>query len=234
MHGGLQFGGGVAAGIFGFLHAGFASTRVQNAPRTVDEEAARGIQPMGAYVFHGSALGPHPRHQQKGLWDELSHTPEQLRPRGAHHIHQAVGAVEAAGFGQHVFEQRRRAMKLKVFGAWVGCERQKHRPFVAERCERFHAVSAHVRCHGHGIRTEAGEQRLGVLQGRVANVSALGVGNDQHVRWNVGHDTLQGSPSLCTVLFEERQVGLVRHSVRQGGFHHRRTKRLHGRDPRPK
>ena len=70
---------------------------------------------------------------------------------------------------------------LEIPGAWIGGPAQQDRAAVGAGQKRQHRVLAHVGIHRHRIRAVAIERLAGIGLGRVADVVALGVEDDQRL-----------------------------------------------------
>ena len=71
---------------------------------------------------------------------------------------------------------------LEIAGSGIGGAAQNHHATIAIPQERLKGVTAHVWIHGDGIGTVTREGFEGILFGRAADVTALGIKNDRHMR----------------------------------------------------
>ena len=105
--------------------------------------------------------------------------------------------------------------------AFVRGECQEDDPLAFVLEERSHAVLAHVGSHREGIEVDFFEEGAGIHRAGVADVAALGIGDDE-VLWVVLVEVLDGllkrNPSLHAHALIESEVGLVCHTIGCGGI----------------
>src|SRR5579875_3016844 len=75
--------------------------------------------------------------------------------------------------------------------------------------KRLHAVVAEIGLHRHGITAELLEDGRGIGAGRVPDITALGIGNHWHLRWDSRQDLAQQRPPLRSKSLKKGQVRLV-------------------------
>ena len=145
---------------------------------------------------------------------------EQFALRGPHDIHQMlIRAPRLTGF-QHFLKQtlpRGERRKLKILAARIAGERQHNYPLSRITQERFHAVFAHIGCHGQRIYGIGFEKRFGIARTGIADVAALGIGDDEMVRTvhlQIVDGAFKGLQSLEPVALIKSQVGFVGHTKR--------------------
>ena len=131
----------------------------------------------------------HTGDQQRERGSQLPHTFNLSRVGGTHHQAQlAIQIPWALGQFSNVFVQQRLAFNrgqtlvLQIVTAGVGGATQQESAFAVVLQIGRHRVPAHEGRQGHGVGAVALKSFFGVLLGRAANVTALGVQNDRHMR----------------------------------------------------
>ena len=165
-------------------------------------------------------LGADPRNQQRHGADRFTNPGQLVGIGGASHQHQVAFAIPRLGRRRDAQVQRRlRGMRLQPAAARVaGAAQQGH---AASRVaqERANALLAKIGIDRHRIRVVALENLLGVQLGRGADVAALGVENDRHLRpalLNEGDDA--GQLILRPLGGEVGRLGLEGADQIGGGF----------------
>ena len=111
--------------------------------------------------------------------------------------------------------------ELEVVRTLVAGECQQYHPLAFVGQERRHTVFAHVWGNSKCIEIVGFEEGAGIHLRGVANVAALGIGNDKLfgiVLVEIGHRTFEGQQSLYTQRFVKGKVGLIGHAIGRSGI----------------
>ena len=168
-------------------------------------------------------MGTDAGNEQEVVGSKTAHVFKQTTAGGTDDIHHPVVTAPGGGDAEHFLKE---ALALGVFrhlkiqGAFVARGGEEDDPLAGIVQERGDAVLAHVGSHGEGVHIEFFKERAGIHGGGVADVAALGVGNDEMVGMigaNVFHSADEGLPTFQTAAFIEGEVGLETHAIGRGG-----------------
>jgi hypothetical protein len=195
---------------------------VNNAAGGVDQQPTIFIKAGFADSSKVAPLCSNAWNEQKMLGRKLPHPHKSFGVGGANHKHQVFGAAPFLDSLQHRFPEGLpgifKPAALEVAAALVGSERQHDGPLAGMAEEWGYAVFAHIRRHGDGIATHLLEKCFGVHVAGVANVAALGIGDDQVLLADIFYRFVECCPAFWSKCFIKSQVGLVCHAELTGSI----------------
>ncbi|OAV63781.1 hypothetical protein Barb4_04734 [Bacteroidales bacterium Barb4] len=172
------------------------------------------------YFFQTASLCTHTGDKQKMPRRILPHIQQHLPLRGTDHIHYPLLIRPFLRLLQYLFKQTLAAgilRKLKILRAFVGSKSQQNHPAVGINKERLHAVFTHIGGDGDGIRLVCtAEESAGVHLRRIADVTALGIGNNKLIGIvfaNICHCLLKGKQTLYAQTLVESHVWLESYTI---------------------
>ena len=196
---------------------------VDDAAAGVDEQSAIGVESVAAHLFERTALRAHAGHEEEVIGDNATNVGKEAALRGTDHVHHAIGVGPLAAGAQHVLIEGTTfgiGDELEIMAALVGGERQEDDPTIGVIEEGGDGVFAHVGGDGERVDARLAEESAGIHGRSVADVAALGIGDDEligMVRANVVDGFLIGLPTFHAEALVESKVGLVGHTVGGGG-----------------
>ena len=138
---------------------------------------------------------------------------------GTYHIHHVLLVAPLLALPKHLFEQSLSSSircQLEILRTLVRGQGQQDNPLAVVAEEGCHRVLTHIGGNSQRIHVVLLEEGLGIHLRRVANVSTLGVGDDEVVRilfLQILDGGLESHDAVYAVGLIEGQVGLVCHAV---------------------
>ena len=163
------------------LFHGLAASGVKDASRTVDQQTALVIHPVLARLRPPCRLEPDAGDQKKRLRNPSRRTALDFRSGGSDHVHQAVGILEPTGFCARLPEQRLVAVEFKIVGSWHWTSRPTAPSTFGQKTREWFRCRVPCKAPRWRHLPQSLEHGPCVSGGRVANVPAFGVCDDQHV-----------------------------------------------------
>ena len=149
---------------------------------------------------------------------------KHLASCGSYNVHHVLGIAPLLTLANDLLEKTlafRVGGELEVIAALVAGEGEQDNPLAFVLQEWLHGILAHVWSHGERIEVVLLEEGLGVHLGGVADVTTLGICDDEVVRivsLQILDGVLEGDHTLYTTALVESQVRLVCHTVRGCGI----------------
>ena len=143
---------------------------------------------------------------------------------GTYYVHHVLVVAPFLTLLQYLLEEANAVLvlgELEVVTSLVAGEGEQDNPLAFVLQEWLHGILAHVWSHGERIEVVLLEEGLGVHLGGVADVTTLGICDDEVVRivsLQILDGVLEGDHTLYTTALVESQVRLVCHTVRGCGI----------------
>ena len=147
---------------------------------------------------------------------------EHLTLSSTYYVHHVLIVAPFLALLQNLLEKALAFLvlcELEVVATLVAGQSQKDDPLAFILEEWLDRILAHVRSYGYRIEIVLLEESLGIHLGCVADISTLGICDDEVV-WIVALEildgVLEGDHAVDTTALVESQVWLVSHTVRSG------------------
>ena len=195
------------------------SRGVDDASGGIDQQTAIAVHTVLADFLKTAALGTNAWNQQEVVGNQLADVLEHTALGGTNDIHHIVLIAPLLALLQHFLKEALAIgilRQLEVVRALVRGECQQDDPLVVIAQEWCDAVFAHIGGNGECIDIIFLEEGFGIHLRRVADITTLGISNDEVVGvflLQVVDGGLESQDAIYTVCLVESQIGLVGHTI---------------------
>ena len=191
----------------------------------VDDKATLLIHTIFDNFLEGTALCADAGNEKERIGCDATNVLKHLALGSAHDKHDLIFGAPGLDGAKHLFEEACRSAidgrKLEVMRALVGGQGKANHPLALIAEKRFQGVLSHVGSHGDGIDVEMLKERTGIKRRGVANVAALGIGDDELIGIllaNVADSLLEGNSTFYAKLLVESEIRLVGDAIGFSGI----------------